>query len=115
MNRPKMKGTRHESSIIAVLRANGWPHAERRTSTGSADKGDIGGIVGVVIEAKAEVRYDIPGWLRELDKEIVNAHAATGAVWAKLKGKAGAEDGFILMRPAAFMAILKDAGYGGGA
>lgn len=110
-NRSKAKGTKHESSIVDVLRAFGWPHAERRTLGGVNDRGDIAGLIGVVIEAKATARPDIPGWLRELDVEIANDGAATGAVWAKAVGKAHAKDGYIVMRPAAWLALLKEAGY----
>lgn len=111
MNRSKIKGTRHESSVVEVLRASGWPHAERRTLGGVNDRGDIAGLIGVVIEAKATSRADIPGWLRELDVEMVNDNASTGAVWAKSVGKAHAEDGYIVMRPAVWLALLKEAGY----
>ena len=110
-NKSKARGTRHESSIVEVLAASGWPHAERRTLNGAFDRGDIAGIIGVVIEAKATAKANIPGWLRELDVEMVNDGAATGAVWAKSVGKAHAEDGYIVMRPATWLALLKEAGY----
>ena len=110
MNRSKVKGTRWESAVVDFLRAY-WPHVERRALSGTADKGDIAGIVGVVVEAKAHATWHPSAWLRELDVEVGNAAADVGVVWAKVAGKAAAGDGVVLMRPAQFVALLKAAGY----
>ena len=111
MSRSKDKGTRHETSIVNALRERGRPHVERRSLNGANDRGDIAGIVGVVIEAKAAARLAIPAWLRELDAEIANDNASTGALWCKQVGKADAIDGFIVMRPTTWLRLLAEAGY----
>lgn len=42
---------------------------------------------------------------------MLNSSCEVGAVWAKVAGKAGAQDGVILMSPATLMLLLKQAGY----
>lgn len=110
MSRETAKGTAWESRVAEFLR-QWWPHVERRAKTGAHDKGDIAGIIAVAIECKAHARWTPTTWLKELDVEVVNAAADTGAVFAKVKGKAQAVDGVILMRPATYVALLKQAGY----
>ena len=111
MNRSKRKGTVWESRVVEHLRGSGWPNAERRAQTGAADQGDIAGVLGVVVEAKAHATWHPSAWLRELDAEVVNAGADVGVVWAKVAGKSAAQDGVILMRPGQFLALLRAAGY----
>lgn len=86
MNRSKRKGTEHESAIVEYLNEIGLADVERRALAGALDKGDIAGLRGVVIEAKAEAVYNLPGWLRETAVERENAGAWLGVCWAKLKG-----------------------------
>ncbi len=107
----KAKGTAWETEIINYLLELGVQDAERRRLSGAFDKGDVGGIRNVVIEAKAERSYDIPGWLREAKVEATNAKADFGVVWAKRNGKTKAHDGFVLMAPETFLHLLREAGY----
>jgi hypothetical protein len=110
-NRSKQKGTAWESRVVQHLRDGGWVNAERRAQTGAFDQGDVAGVIGVCFEAKATARWSPSAWLRELDAEMVNSGCEVGAVWAKVAGKAGAQDGVILMSPATLMLLLKQAGY----
>lgn len=110
-NPSKAKGTKHESSCVDYLRESGWPSAERRALAGALDKGDITGLPDVVIEAKATASLMVPSWLREVDIETLNASAEIGVCWAKLRGRAAAKDGVVLMRPATFVKLLREAGY----
>ena len=111
MNRSKQKGTSWESAIVKYLEVNGYPAAERRALSGSADRGDIAGVPLVVIEAKAARSMTLGPWLKELDAEIANDRADHGALWIKRIGKAQAADGVIVLRPAQWLALLKEAGY----
>lgn len=108
----KAKGRAFENSIVAFLTRAGWPYTERRRLAGSRDKGDISGIPAIMIEAKAAKSYDLPGWMREVDAQTVHSGAAIGVLWMKLVGKGLAEDGLVVMRPAMFTLLLKQAGYG---
>jgi len=116
-NRSKAKGTSWETAIVTYLRDNGRPFCERRTLGGIHDRGDISGIPAVVIEAKAAKSLSIGAWLKELDAEIANDlarskdDATTGALWVKTRGKTSAGDGYIVMRPDVWLALLREAGY----
>lgn len=111
VNRSKAKGTSAESAIAAALIAAGWPHAERRALQGNQDKGDIAGVPGVMIEAKATATYDIQGWLREVTTEKANAGADIGACWFKLRGKTDPLQWAVVMTGEQFADLLKRAGY----
>lgn len=92
MSRARAKGTAAETAVVNYLRANGFPHAERRALAGSADRGDIAGIAGWAIEVKSGARLDIPGWLRETAKEADNV-TGYGLLVVKPKGIGAANVG----------------------
>lgn len=111
VNKNKTKGTSWESAIVTALIEQGHPHAERRALAGALDKGDIAGIPGVVIEAKNVATITIAAFIKEAEIEKANAKADIGVAWVKMRGKASAMDGAILMSPAQFLAILASLGY----
>lgn len=102
MSRNKAAGTRWESSIVEYLRDPGWPHAERRAPSGARDRGDIAGLPGVVIEAKACRAVDLAGWLDEATVEQANAAVNVGAVWVKRRGRTNPGAGYVVMCGATF-------------
>jgi hypothetical protein len=110
VNKSKAKGTAWESAIVNWLNDNGHPFAERRALKGNQDCGDITGLPGVVIEAKAAVTQTWGPWLAELAVEMDNDRADVGVLWAKRRGKASAGDGLIVMTPAVFIALLTELG-----
>lgn len=82
MNRSKAKGTRAETAVVAYLRGNGFPHAERRPLAGSRDGGDIAVCPGIICEVKdAASLYGRPGpalmrsWMAQTERERDNAGA----------------------------------------
>jgi Holliday junction resolvase len=83
VSRNKRAGTAWESKIVAHLREQGWPNAERRALAGGKDKGDVIGVDGVVLEAKAAAAWRVGDWLKELTAEKANAGAETGALVVK--------------------------------
>jgi hypothetical protein len=111
MTTSKRKGSSWEAAIVDHLRANGAPHAERRLAGSAKDRGDIAGLPGVVIEAKAAVRVELSAWLAEAEAERANDNAALAVVWHKRHGKASAGDGYIAMTPATLLHLLTAAGY----
>ena len=112
MSRQRQKGTRWENAIVEYLRERGWPHAERRALNGINDKGDVAGVIGVVIEAKDCKTHELAAWLDEANKERDNAGADLGVAWFHRRGKASARDGYVLMDGDTFTWLLKSAGYG---
>jgi hypothetical protein len=111
MSASRRKGTSWESAIVAYLREVGAQHAERRALNGAKDRGDVAGVVGLVIEAKSAARLDLAGWLAEANTERDNDGADLGVVWAKRRGKSGAADGYVLMDGATLVGLLRAAGY----
>jgi hypothetical protein len=111
MNRPKQRGTAWETAIVNFLIENGVRHAERRTLSGSQDKGDIAGIPGVVIEAKNAARMDVSGWVDEANLERDNAKAEVGVVWAKKRGKTSPGAGYVIMDGNTLIKLLEAGGW----
>jgi hypothetical protein len=105
-SRNKAKGSAWERAIVDYLRAAGWPFAERRIAGAAKDRGDIAGVVGVVIEAKNTASRNLAGWIEETELERVNDNAWLGVVWHKRTGKASAADGYVTMTGAQFTALL---------
>ena len=115
MSRSRAKGTSWESNIVDYLRTAGWPHAERRALNGRRDRGDVAGLIGVVIEAKNEASIRLAAYVAEAEAERANGDADVGVAWIKKRGKTSAGDGYVVMTGAQFTALLKAAGYGGNA
>ena len=93
----KRKGSAAELAVAKWLNRLGWTGAERSRAGWTDDRGDIDGMPGVCIEVKAEKKIDIPGYLRELEVEIENAKAWTGAVIIKRRGSTNVDDWYAVM------------------
>ena len=111
MSASRVKGTNWESAIVAYLRTNGVPHAERRALGGAKDRGDITGIPAVVMEAKNTKTITLGAWIDEAEAERANDHADIGIVWFKRRGKTSAGDGYVTMTGATLVRLLTAAGY----
>lgn len=111
MSKSKAKGTAWESAVVDCLQTLGVPHAERRALNGAADKGDIAGLPGVVIECKNAARVELGSWVDEAVAERDNARAAVGVVWHKRRGHTAAALGFVTMPGWQFVQLLREAGY----
>lgn len=109
MSASRAKGTAWESAIVTYLHTRGWPHAERRALRGKHDRGDVAGIVGVVIEAKSAARVELAAWLDEATRET--GPGERGAVWFKRRGRTSPAAGFVLMDGETFVKLLIDGGY----
>jgi Holliday junction resolvase len=75
VTKSKAKGTRAETECVNYLRES-FPAVERRTLSGSKDKGDIAGIPNCVGEIKAAAQLRLAAWQQETLTEMVNADAA---------------------------------------
>ncbi|MFE2073669.1 hypothetical protein [Streptomyces misionensis] len=105
-SRNKAKGSAWERAIVEHLRSAGWPFAERRLAGAAKDRGDIAGVVGVVIEAKNTASRNLAGWIDETEVKRNNDGAWLGVVWHKRTGKASAADGYVTMTGAQFTELL---------
>lgn len=112
MSRSKSKGTAFESAIVRYLLEEGFAQVERRALSGTADRGDIAGIPGWVLEAKNCKRVELAGWLDEAALEQANDGAEFSAVWHHRVGRAHPSAGYVTMTGAMFVRLLRAAGYG---
>ncbi len=103
----KRKGTSFESEVVAFLRENGYPNAERRAKTGSKDKGDVAGVPGVCFEAKAVRSIDLAGFVDETEVERVHARAEFGVTVVKRRGR-GARDAYMVMPFSRGLELLRE-------
>jgi predicted lipoprotein len=106
-NASKKKGTAWESQVVAYLQEHGQPYAERRALNGSADKGDVSGIPGVMIEAKNEKTVTLGSYLDEVKVETANAGASIGVVVVKRRSR-GPGDAYVLMPLSQFASMISD-------
>lgn len=107
----KAKGRQTEQAVVEYL--SRWsPYVERRRLEGVADRGDIAGIPGWVLEVKSAGGGVKPTpWLNELAVEMENAGVERGAVVMRRKGRPNAED-FVAMMPLPMLvALMQDAGW----
>lgn len=112
VNRSKNKGTTAETAIVAYLRDNGFPQAERRALSGTQDKGDVAGVVENVIEVKNCSRDALPQWIDEVEAEKLNAHARYGVCWHKRRGTTDPGKWFVTMTGQQWVHVLHALGYG---
>ena len=80
------KGPLFEKQVVEYLQAHGFPYAERRVMGGSNDRGDVGGIPGVVLELKNQKRLSLAEWVDEAELEANNAGVDVFAVVHKRRG-----------------------------
>lgn len=111
MSKSRARGTAWETEIVNYLNRVGYPYVERRALNGAADKGDIAGLPGVVIEAKSQNRFTLAEWMDETIRQGHNASAEVAVCWIHRPGKASARDGYVVMNGAQFIEILGLLGY----
>ncbi|MEV4939606.1 hypothetical protein [Streptomyces zaomyceticus] len=88
-NAAKAKGTRYESEIRDFLNANGFT-VRRVVQMGRADQGDLHGYPLHIIEAKSVKSIDLPAFVRQADREAVNAGESFGVCFVKkVRGSTG--------------------------
>lgn len=100
----RAKGSKWERELVAWLRANGWPEADRAYGEGrSDDRGDIDGVPGVCIQAKNVTRADLAGGL---DAAVEQAHGRLAVLALRRRGTTNAGEAFAVLRLADLFALL---------
>ena len=105
-----VKGKVAERAVVAWLRSQGWPHAERSRAGWVDDRGDIDGIPGVVVEIKNEQRIRLAAYLDELAHEMDNAGADTGVAIVKRRGTADVGQWYAVMPVTLWAELLRESG-----
>lgn len=107
----KAAGARFERRIADYLAEHVDDRIDRRVKTGSADRGDIGGVrhmgARVVIECKDYAgQYKIGPWLGEAEIERGNDDAGVGLVVAKRRGTAAPGEQVVIMTLADLVSLM---------
>lgn len=110
MSAARRKGTAAETAVVRYLQARGWTHTERRALNGNQDRGDVAGIPGVVLEVKACKQITLAAWVDELETEITNDQADTGAVIVKRRGTTDPGRWYAVLPLERLATLLKEAG-----
>lgn len=106
----RAKGATYERDVVAYFKDNGRPHMERRLGGMAADKGDLNGIPGVVIECKNRKDFDLAGYMAQLEQEIATAGAETGVVIIKRRGVTDVGQHYALLPVARWAELLLESG-----
>jgi Holliday junction resolvase len=94
---PRRKGSAFECQVVNYLRSAGFPQAAKTLAGASADRGDIQGLPGLVLECKSHRALNLAGWLAEARKEAENAGLTRFAVIAKRRGVADVAEAYAVM------------------
>lgn len=103
-NPAKAKGTAWETAVVRYLTERGIP-ARRNPQHGAKDIGDIGGVPGFALEAKAEKSYSFAAYVAQARVEARNAGEPFGAAVVK-RHRAPVEDGYVVMDLETFADLL---------
>jgi hypothetical protein len=93
----RRKGSAAELAVAKWLNANGFPQARRAASGWADDRGDIDGVPELTVEVKNEKRIDLPGYIRELEAEMMNRDTQLGVVVVKRRGSSDPDDWYAVL------------------
>ena len=116
VNPQKIKGSSYERSIVNYLKDNGFADAERTRAGWADDRGDIHGVKSqdgtpFTFECKNHRGDSLPGWTKELEREVSNAKGLVGVVVHKRHGTTDPGEQFASMPLAMLVQLIKQAGY----
>lgn len=96
MGKNQRLGAAWEQAVADYFKDHGFPHCERRVTNGAKDRGDLSGIIGVVIECKNEQRIDLSGYMDEVRVEKANAGVELGFAVIKRRNH-GVDRAYVVM------------------
>jgi hypothetical protein len=92
----KRKGSRAELDVVKYLRTR-QIKADRIQAGTHADKGDVTGWPGIVIEVKDRQQHNWADYFRQLAAQIANANAYTGVIICKRPGQTNVAEWLAVM------------------
>ena len=102
------KGSQFEREVVAYLRANGHPYAERSYGAGRPDDvGDVDGIPGWALELKNHRALELSTWMTEAEAERVNGRQRFAAVIFKRRNRP-TRDSYVLLDLSTFARLLAE-------
>jgi Holliday junction resolvase len=106
MSAARRKGSAFEAEVVRYLAEHGFPDCERRVMGGSRDRGDIAGVSGWVLEAKATRTLDLAGAMTEAKREAVNAGTARYAAVLKRRSHP-VSDAYVVLPLSVFAELVR--------
>ena len=103
----RRKGRRWENDIVAWLRDNGFPNAERNEYL-NAQAGDILGFPSWSLEAKNGQRLELAAWVDQAALQAVQADVPHYAVIVKRKGVPSPGGAYVVMPLAVWAEWMKE-------
>jgi hypothetical protein len=110
----RRSGKTAESVLVAWLKGQGAPYAERRIAGARLDTGDVAGIPGVCIEVKCpgpDAPMRLAGWLDETLAERDNGNAELGILAVKRRGRGSPGQWYWITDGDTMARLLRDAGW----
>lgn len=107
--RSRRKGRAWENAVAGWLRSHGFPLAQRREYL-DANLGDIEGVPGWSLEAKAAGTLSLGAWVEQAQRQAENAGVDRYAVVVKRHGRASPKDAFIVMSMSEWARWAKETG-----
>jgi hypothetical protein len=107
-NKNHERGKAFERAVVEVLRAHGHPYAERALRLGAhADRGDIAGVPGFLIDTKDCAEHKLACWIDELVVEAERCGGLAPALVLKRRGK-HPERAYVVLELATFAEVIAD-------
>jgi hypothetical protein len=108
VSKSRAKGTAWETALCRYLDEALEPFTvERRAGRGANDTGDVAGLKGICIEAKAHKAMELGKWMSEAEVEADKDGGSLPIVAHKRKGKGDAGESYATMPLWAFVELLK--------
>lgn len=82
-----------------------FPYVERRVTAGQNDRGDIGGIPGVMLECKAEKQIKLSEYMDEVAAQKANAGAQVGVAVVKRRNH-GVDRAYVVLELKDFVDLI---------
>ena len=105
MGANQRKGASWEQTVCDYLVESGFPYAERRVMGGTHDRGDIGGVPGVMFECKNAKTITLSQYMDEVREQKANAGAQIGVAVIKRRNHAAAR-AYVVMELADFIQLI---------
>lgn len=107
-NAAKRKGSSWEAAIVNYLRTCG-KRAQRIPAGSEDDQADIfvHDSDWPAIQAKNCQRFDLAGWVRDVEQQAKNADRTCGVVWIKKRGTTDPGEAYVLMTGKTLMTLME--------
>jgi Holliday junction resolvase len=107
-NPRKAKGSAFERAVTEYLRAQGL-RVQRIPAGATADEGDlfVSDPTWPAIQCKNHAKFDLAGWVRDVEAQAANANRRNGIVWHKKRGTTNPGEWYVTMTGQTFVELME--------